>query len=163
MDTLLAAVAVAAVTGLLGILAAAVTGLLGLAAGAYLEHVRSKEWAKKEAWAYKRQTYEETFNLLGEILWWLAWEETWEERENASTNLEEELAQRSRKLLGLLFRMEVFLNEEARKAVDDYRKKLRVAVIADDKIADNKLGEAIDELGEKLTTAARTDLDFSSS
>lgn len=112
--------------------------------------MRSQEWARKEAWAYKRQTYEETFNLIGEITWWLAWDES----QNEPANQQEELDKRSRKLKGLLFRMEVFLNEEARKAVDNYLNKLEPVM------HDDKLRGVILELGDKLVEAARTDLEF---
>jgi len=152
METILAA----AVTGLLGLFAVTAAGLIGLFAGVHLERERSQEWARKEGWAYKRQTYEETFNLLGELAWWLVWEEG---DKNAPANQVEEIDKRSQKLFGLLFRMQVFLNEEARKAVDGYQDKLAaVQVIHNDRLRDEVI-----ELGEKLTTAARTDLDFSSS
>jgi len=156
MVTILAAVAAAAVTGLIGLFAVTAAGLIGLFAGVRLEHERSQEWAKKEGWAYKRQTYEETFNLLGEITWWLGQIEI----EDAPESLvnQNQIKKRSQKLSGLLYRMEVFLNEEARKAVDDYSKKFGAGPIAH-----NEVRDAILVLVEKLVIAARTDLDFSSS
>jgi len=115
---LAAAAGAAVITGLLGLFAAVITGLLGLFAGVHLERERSREWARKEAWAYKRQTYEETFNVLTENVWWLQASALAGDAILLKRTYEKQDEQ-SRKLSGLLCRMKVFLNEDAQKAIDD--------------------------------------------
>jgi len=145
METILAA----AVTGLLGLFAVTVAGLLGLFAGVHLERERSKEWAKKERWAYKRETYEEAFDLLAEIVWWLP-----EQHEQLPDHMERDKQRdkQMRKLSGLLFRMRVFLNEEARQAIEDYEKRKETTI--------EEARDAVLVLADKLVIAARPDLDF---